>query len=241
MSGHSKWKNIMHKKEKTDAQKAKVFTKVGKEIAVAVKEGGPDPASNTKLRDLITKAKSLNVPNDNIDRIIKKASSNDAADYEVIYYEGYGPSGIAVMVEATTDNRNRTASEVRHYFDKFGGNLGAVGCVGFMFTNKGMIVVDNEDEDIDEDAIMEAALEAGAEDVAAEEGFFEITTDPADLDAVKTALESAGYKINSAEQDKIPSTYSELTDEDDITKMNRLLDALEENEDVTNVWHNWDN
>ena len=241
MSGHSKWKNIMHKKEKTDAQKAKVFTKVGKEIAVAVKEGGPDPASNTKLRDLITKAKSLNVPNDNIDRIIKKASSNDAADYEVIYYEGYGPSGTAVIVEATTDNRNRTGAEVRHYFDKFGGNLGTIGCVSFMFTDKGTIVVDNEDEDIEEDTIMEDALDAGAEDVAGEEGFFEITTSPADLDAVAKALEAKGYKINSAEQDKIPSNYVGLSSEDDITKMNRLLDALEENEDVTNVWHNWDN
>ena len=241
MSGHSKWKNIMHKKEKTDAQKAKVFTKVGKEIAVAVKEGGPDPASNTKLRDLITKAKSLNVPNDNIDRIIKKASSNDAADYEVIYYEGYGPSGTAVIVEATTDNRNRTGAEVRHYFDKFGGNLGTIGCVSFMFTDKGTIVVDNEDEDIEEDTIMEDALDAGAEDVAGEEGFFEITTAPTDLDTVAKALEAKGYKINSAEQDKIPSSYVGLSSEDDITKMNRLLDALEENEDVTNVWHNWDN
>lgn len=241
MSGHSKWKNIMHKKEKTDAQRAKVFTKVGKEIAVAVKEGGPDPTSNTKLRDLISKAKSLNVPNDNIDRIIKKASSNDAADYEVIYYEGYGPSGIAVMVEATTDNRNRTGSEVRHYFDKFGGNLGTIGCVSFMFSDKGIIVVDDEDGDIDEDAIMEAALDAGAEDVALEDGFFEIMTSPADLDTVKRALEDAGYKISSAEQDKIPSSYSPLSEEDDITKMNRLLESLEENEDVTNVWHNWDN
>ena len=241
MSGHSKWKNIMHKKEKTDAQKAKVFTKVGKEIAVAVKEGGPDPVSNSKLRDLITKAKSLNVPNDNIDRIIKKASSNDAADYEVIYYEGYGPSGTAVIVEATTDNRNRTGAEVRHYFDKFGGNLGTIGCVSFMFSDKGVIVVDNEDGDIDEDVIMEAALEAGAEDVAAEEGFFEVTTAPSDLDAVKTALEGAGYKLSSAEQDKIPSNYVTLSSEDDILKMNRLLDSLEENEDVTNVWHNWEN
>lgn len=241
MSGHSKWKNIMHKKEKTDAQKAKVFTKVGKEIAVAVKEGGPDPVSNSKLRDLITKAKSLNVPNDNIDRIIKKASSNDAADYEVIYYEGYGPSGTAVIVEATTDNRNRTGAEVRHYFDKFGGNLGTIGCVSFMFSDKGVIVIDNEDGDIDEDVIMEAALEAGAEDVAAEEGFFEVTTAPSDLDAVKTALEGAGYKLTSAEQDKIPSNYVSLSSEDDILKMNRLLDSLEENEDVTNVWHNWEN
>ncbi len=241
MSGHSKWKNIMHKKEKTDAQKAKVFTKVGKEIAIAVKEGGPDPVSNSKLRDLITKAKSLNVPNDNIDRIIKKASSNDAADYEVIYYEGYGPSGTAVIVEATTDNRNRTGAEVRHYFDKFGGNLGTIGCVSFLFSDKGVIVVDNEDGDIDEDVIMEAALEAGAEDVAAEDNFFEVTTAPADLDAVKTALEGAGYKLSSAEQDKIPSNYVTLSSEDDILKMNRLLDSLEENEDVTNVWHNWEN
>ncbi len=238
MSGHSKWKNIMHKKEKTDAQRAKVFTKIGKEIAVAVKEGGADPTSNSKLRDIIQKAKSNNVPNDNIDRIIKKASSDDA-NYEVIYYEGYGPSGVAVIVEATTDNRNRTSAEVRHYFDKFGGNMGAIGCVSYLFTDKGVIIIENED--IDEDKLMEDALDAGAEDVAIEEEAFEITTAPSDLSAVAEALTGKGYTLVSAEPTKLPSNYASLESEDDITMMTRLLDALDDNEDVTNVWHNWDN
>ena len=175
MSGHSKWKNIMHKKEKTDAQRAKIFTKIGKEMAVAVKEGGPDPIANSKLAALIAKAKANNVPNDNIDRIIKKASSADSADYEEIVYEGYGPCGVAVIVETTTDNRNRTASDVRHYFDKFGGNLGTTGCVSFMFTEKGVIVVEDEDGKVDEDKLMEDALEAGAADFSGEDGVYEIT------------------------------------------------------------------
>ena len=238
MSGHSKWANIKHKKEKTDAQRAKVFTKIGKEIAVAVKEGGPNPSSNSKLRDVIAKAKSNNVPNDNIERIIKKASNEDA-NYEVIYYEGYGPSGIAVIVEATTDNRNRTSAEVRHYFDKFGGNMGAIGCVSFMFSDKGIILI--ESEDIDEDVMMEDALEAGAEDVSLDEDIFEITTAPSDLSEVADALTAKGYKFVSAEPSKVPSNYSSLDSEDDITMMTKLLDALEDNEDVTNVWHNWDN
>ena len=238
MSGHSKWANIKHKKEKTDAQRAKVFTKIGKEIAVAVKEGGPNPSSNSKLRDIIAKAKSNNVPNDNIERIIKKASNEDA-NYEVIYYEGYGPSGIAVIVEATTDNRNRTSAEVRHYFDKFGGNMGAIGCVSFMFSDKGVILI--ESEDIDEDVMMEDALEAGAEDVSLDEEIFEITTAPSDLSAVAEALTAKGYTLVSAEASKIPSNYSSLESEDDITMMTRLLDSLDDNEDVTNVWHNWDN
>ena len=238
MSGHSKWANIKHKKEKTDAQRAKVFTKIGKEIAVAVKEGGPNPSSNSKLRDIIAKAKSNNVPNDNIERIIKKASNEDA-NYEVIYYEGYGPSGIAVIVEATTDNRNRTSAEVRHYFDKFGGNMGAIGCVSFMFSDKGVILI--ESEDIDEDVMMEDALEAGAEDVSLDEDIFEITTSPSDLSAVADALTAKGYKFVSAEPSKVPSTYSSLDNEDDVTMMTKLLDALDDNEDVTNVWHNWDN
>ncbi len=238
MSGHSKWANIKHKKEKTDAQRAKVFTKIGKEIAVAVKEGGPNPSSNSKLRDIIAKAKSNNVPNDNIERIIKKASNEDA-NYEVIYYEGYGPSGIAVIVEATTDNRNRTSAEVRHYFDKFGGNMGAIGCVSFMFSDKGVILI--ESEDIDEDVMMEDALEAGAEDVSLDEDIFEITTSPSDLSAVADALTAKGYKFVSAEPSKVPSNYSSLDSEDDVTMMTKLLDALDDNEDVTNVWHNWDN
>ncbi len=239
MSGHSKWKNIMHKKEKTDAQRASVFTKVGKEIAVAVKAGGPDPVSNSKLRDLISKAKSLNVPNDNIDRIIKKASGADGAVYEEISYEGYGPSGVAVIVEAATVNRNRTAAEVRHFFDKFGGNLGQSGCVGYLFTEKGIIIIDNSEGGVDEDKLMEDALESGAEDFAADGDIFEITTEPSDLEAVRDELEAMGYAIASCEKDKIPSNYVDLTDEDDIKKMNSLLEHLEENDDVVNIYHNW--
>ncbi|MBR6917669.1 MAG: YebC/PmpR family DNA-binding transcriptional regulator [Clostridia bacterium] len=241
MSGHSKWNNIKNKKEKTDAQKAKVFTKIGKEIAIAVRAGGPDPNVNRKLKDLIAKAKSLNVPNDNIERSIKKASGADGVSYEEITYEGYGPSGIAVIVETATDNRNRTASEMRHYFDKYGGNLGQSGCVSFMFDDKGIIIITNEDGDIDEYALMETSLEAGAADFAAEDGAFEIYTEPDDLDFVKDALESAGYKIESAELDKIPQTYITLENEDDIKNMNLLLERLEDNDDVQDVYHNWEN
>ena len=244
MSGHSKWKNIMHKKEKTDAQKAKVFTKIGKEIAIAVKEGGADPNSNAKLRDLIQKAKSNNVPNDNIDRIIKKASGADAVAYEEITYEGYGPSGVAVIVEAATDNRNRTAGEVRHYFDKFGGNLGQVGCVGFLFEKKGVIAVSALDEwgdvVVEGDKLMEIALEAGAADFVEEENVFEIYTEPDDLSAVADELTAKGYTFISCEIEKVPSTYVTLEGEEDIKYMNLLLENLEENEDVVNVWHNWD-
>lgn len=230
----------MHKKEKTDAQRAKIFTKIGKEMAVAVKEGGADPVANSKLAALIAKAKANNVPNDNIDRIIKKASSADSADYEEIVYEGYGPCGVAVIVETTTDNRNRTASDVRHYFDKFGGNLGTTGCVSFMFTEKGIIVIDSEDADIDEDKLMEDALEAGAADFSADDGVFEITTEPEDLDAVRDALEEKGYKLASAELSKIPSSYVTLTNEDDIKHMSALLENLEDNDDVIEVYHNWE-
>ncbi len=238
MSGHSKWNNIKHKKEKTDAQRAKVFTKIGKEMAVAVKEGGPDPVSNSKLATLITKAKSLNVPNDNIERIIKKASSADAADYEEITYEGYGPAGVAVIVQATTDSRNRTAGNVRHYFDKFGGNLGTVGCVSFMFEDKGLIVI--EKEDVDEDQLMEDALEAGATDFMAEDEVFEIYTEVDDVAAVAKALADKGYTYLSAEEDKIPQSYVELTDEDAITNMNKLIDAMEDDDDITAFFHNWE-
>ena len=241
MSGHSKWNNIKNKKEKTDAQKAKVFTKIGKEIAIAVRAGGPDPNVNCKLKDLIAKAKSCNVPNDNIERSIKKASGADGVAYEEITYEGYGPSGIAVIVETATDNRNRTASDVRHFFDKYGGNLGQSGCVSFMFDDKGVIVITNEDGDIDEDALMEASLEAGAADFAASEGYFEIFTEPDDLDSVREALENAGYTIDSAELDKIPQNYITLENEDDIKNMNLLLEHLEENDDVQDVYHNWEN
>ncbi len=238
MSGHSKWNNIKHKKEKTDAQRAKVFTKIGKEMAVAVKEGGPDPVSNSKLATLITKAKSLNVPNDNIERIIKKASSADAADYEEITYEGYGPAGVAVIVQATTDSRNRTAGNVRHYFDKFGGNLGTQGCVSFMFEDKGLIVI--EKEDVDEDQLMEDALEAGATDFMAEDEVFEIYTEVDDVAAVAKALADKGYTYVSAEEDKIPQSYVELTDEDAITNMNKLIDAMEDDDDITAFFHNWE-
>ena len=240
MSGHSKWKNIMHKKEKTDAQRASVFTKIGKEIAIAVKEGGPDPNSNSRLRDLIAKAKDNNVPNDNIDRAIKKASAADAAVYEEITYEGYGPSGVAVIVETATDNSNRTAAEVRHFFDKYGGNMGTTGCVSFMFDDKGVIVIE-KDDGIDEDALMEASLEAGAEDFASDGDVFEIYTEPSDLGAVREALEGAGYVIASAELDKIPQSYVTLEDPDDIKNMNLLIEHLEDNDDVQDIFHNWEN
>lgn len=239
MSGHSKWKNIMHKKEKTDAQRAKVFTKIGKEISMAVKQNGPDPVSNTKLRDLIAKAKSFNVPNENIERIIKKATGNDSEQYEVVTYEGYGIGGVAIIVEATTDNRNRTAADIRHYFDKYGGNLGTTGCVSFMFEDKGVIIVDGED--VDEDKFMEDALDSGAEDFSKDSDVFEVLTEVDDIGPVRDALAGKGYKIISAEPDKIPSTYVTLTDEEQITKMQKLLDMLDDNDDVTGVWHNWDN
>lgn len=242
MSGHSKWNNIKHKKEKTDAQKAKVFTKVGKEIAIAVREGGAEPASNSKLRDLIQKAKSLNVPNDNIDRIIKKASGADGVVYEEVTYEGYGPSGVAVIVEAATDNRNRTGGEIRHFFDKYGGNLGAMGCVSFMFESKGVIIVlKDEDKPVDEDSLMECALEAGAADFSSDEDAFEILCEVDDLSTVREALEAAGYEIESAEEDRIPSSYVTLENEDDIKNMNLLIEHLEDCDDVTEIFHNWEN
>ena len=240
MSGHSKWSNIKHKKEKTDAQKAKIFTKIGKEMTIAVKAGGGDPSTNSRLRDLIAKAKANNVPNDNIERTIKKAMGAADVEYIEITYEGYGPGGVAVIVETTTDNRNRTAGEVRHYFDKFKGNLGATGCVSYLFSAKGVIVILKENV-ADEDALMEAALEAGAADFAAEDDVFEIYTEPEDLYAVEDALIAAGYTITSAEKDKIPSNYVTLETEDDIKYMGLLLDNLDENEDVVNVYHNWEN
>ena len=241
MSGHSKWANIKHKKEKTDAQRAKVFTKIGKEITIAVKEGGGDPNSNSKLRDLILKAKSNNVPNDNIERTIKKALGSTGENYEEVVYEGYGPAGIAVIVEATTDNRNRTAGNVRAYFSKYHGNMGQTGCVSYLFEDKGVIIISNEDGDIDEDKLMETALEAGAEDFASEGEVFEIYTVTDDLYAVKEALEAAGYTIASAEKDKIPSNYVTLDNEDDIKFMGLLIEKLEDDDDVMNVYHNWEN
>jgi len=240
MSGHSKWKNIMHKKEKTDAQKAKIFTKIGKEMAIAVKEGGPDPAVNSKLAQLITKAKANNVPNDNIERTIKKASSADAASLEEMRYEGYGPAGVAVIVMAATDNTNRTTPEIRSYFSKYKGNLGTTGCVGYLFEDKGVIMFSKE-EGYDEDSLMEASLEAGAEDFLSDEDAYIVYTEDSDLEAVAEAIEQAGFKYVSAEHDKIPSTYVTLENEDDIKYMNLLIEHLEDNDDVTEVYHNWEN
>ena len=240
MSGHSKWNNIKNKKAKTDAQKGKIFTKIGKEIAIAVRDGGPDPSANSKLRDLIEKAKANNVPNDNIERAIKKASGADAVAYEEITYEGYGPSGVAVIVTTATDNRNRTAGEVRHFFDKYGGNMGTSGCVAFMFTDKGVIIIEKDDA-IDEDALMEVSLESGAEDFVADDEVYEIYTEPADLSAVKEAITAAGYTVASADLDKIPSSYVTLESDDDIKNMNLLIEHLEDNDDVQDIYHNWEN
>ncbi len=240
MSGHSKWSTIKRKKEKTDNARAKVFTKIGREIAVVVREGGPDPASNSKLKEVIAKAKANNVPNDNIDRIIKKAAGETGgAKYETIVYEGYGPKGIAVIVEALTDNRNRTAGDVRHYFDKYGGNMGQSGSVSFMFTKQGVIIMDQEG--VDEDQLMEDALEAGATDFLTDDGIFEIRTDPYDCGAVSSALSDKGYSFLSAEVAYIPSNYVALTDPDDITAMGKMLEMFEDNDDIQGVWHNWEN
>jgi len=236
VSGHSKWNNIKRKKEKTDAQKAKIFTKIGREIAVAVREGGPDPASNSKLRDLIAKAKDNNVPNENIERAIKKAGADKTA-YEQIMYEGYGPAGVAVLVDCLTDNRNRTAGDLRHYFDKYGGNLGQTGSVGFLFERKGVLVLENED--LDEDKVMEDCLEAGAQDFDFGAEAVEIYTAWNEVGAVREALEKKGYTFLSAQAEYVPSTYVRL-DGENAEKMEKLLDLLEEHDDVQEVWHNWD-
>ena len=239
MSGHSKWNNIKNKKAKSDAAKAKVFTKIGKEMSMAVKAGGPNPESNSKLRDLIVKAKSLNVPNDNIDRIIKKASSaDDNENYEAINYEGYGPCGVAFMVETLTDNRNRTAANMRHYFDKNGGNLGQTGSVGWMFSQQGTIII--ESEGLDADTVMMDALDAGASDFEEEEGVFTVSTEPAALSAVAEALMAKNYTLVSAENEMVPSTYSKIEGDENLKFMNRLIDMLDEDDDVQNVWHNWE-
>ncbi|MEE8705255.1 MAG: YebC/PmpR family DNA-binding transcriptional regulator [Oscillospiraceae bacterium] len=240
MSGHSKWNNIKRKKEKTDGAKAKVFTKIGRELSVAVKEGGgPDPNSNSKLKDCIAKAKAANVPNDNIERIIKKAAGEgNEHQFETINYEGYGPNGVAVIVEALTDNRNRTAADVRHAFDKFGGNLGTTGCVSFLFEKKGLLVIEREDRD--EDHVMEDALEAGASDFQADEDVFEIYTEPEDFSGILDDLSAKGYEFETAEIEMIPSTYVKLPDAEAEQKMQKLLDSLEDNDDVQNVWNNWE-
>ena len=239
MSGHSKWNNIKRKKEKTDAAKAKIFTKMGREIAVVVKQGGPNPNENSKLKDVIAKAKAANVPNENIERIIKKAAGEgDANNYEELVYEGYGPGGVACIVETLTDNRNRTAGEMRHYFDKCGGNLGQAGSVSFMFDRKGQIVIEAEDKD--EDTVMMDALEAGAEDFSADVDVFEIITAPNDLGQVRDALEAKGYTFVSAEVAYIPQTMTSLSDEAMCEKMEKLIDMMDENEDVQSFWHNWE-
>ena len=240
MSGHSKWSTIKRKKGKIDEARAKVFTKIGREIAVAVREGGPDPAGNSKLKDCIAKAKANNVPNDNIERIIKKAAGETGgANYEEIIYEGYGPNGIAVVVKALTDNRNRTAGDVRHYFDKYGGNMGQSGCVSFMFSKQGVLLI--EAEGVDEDKLMEDALEAGASDFINDEDVFIIRTEPNDLGLVRDDLDAKGYKFVSAEIEYVPSNYTKLTDEEDLKMMGRLLEMMEDNDDVQGVWHNLEN
>ncbi|MBQ7264628.1 MAG: YebC/PmpR family DNA-binding transcriptional regulator [Firmicutes bacterium] len=240
MSGHSKFANIKHKKEKNDAAKGKIFTVIGRELAVAVKAGGPDPDSNSRLRDAIAKAKSNNMPNDTIEKAIKRAAGNlEGVNYEAITYEGYGPKGVAVIVETLTDNKNRTAADVRSAFTKGNGNMGATGCVSFMFDEKGQIIIE-KDDDTDAETIEMTAIEAGAEDITEEEDSFEIVTAPEDFSAVREALEQAGIAYVSAEVTMIPQTYTTLTDEEDIKKMNKLLDLLDESDDVKNVYHNWD-
>ncbi len=241
MSGHSKFANIKHKKEKNDAAKGKIFTIIGREIAVAVKEGGADPVNNSKLRDVIAKAKANNMPNDTIDRGIKKAAGDaNSVNYVTVTYEGYGPNGTAIIVDALTDNKNRTASNVRNAFTKGGGNVGTQGCVSFMFDKKGQIIIDKEAYQGDADELMMTAVDAGAEDFAEEEDSFEITTTPEDFSAVREALEAAGIPMASAEVTMIPQTWVELTDENDIKKMNRILDLLDVDDDVQAVYHNWE-
>lgn len=242
MSGHSKFANIKHKKEKNDAAKGKIFTRLGKELMVAVKEGGPDPNNNSKLRDVIAKAKSNNMPNDTIDRSIKKAAGDaNVANFTAITYEGYGPNGTAIIVETLTDNKNRTASNVRNAFTKGGGNVGTPGCVSFMFDTKGQILINKEECSMDSDELMMLALDAGADDFNDEdEDAFEILTNPDDCGTVREALEKAGLKLDQAEVTMIPQTWVELTDPADIKQMNRILDLLDDDDDVQAVYHNWD-
>lgn len=240
MSGHSKWATIKRKKGAIDAKRGKIFTKLGRELMVAVKEGGPDPDSNSKLRDAIAKAKANNMPNDTISRSIKKASGEaGASEYFEMVYEGYGPSGIAVIVETLTDNKNRTAGDLRHYFDKNGGNLGQNGCVSFMFDRKGVIVIEKADG-VDEDTLMMDALEAGADDFNVEDECYEIMTAVESFSQVREALEKSGYTFAQAEINYIPQTTTTIDDPDTVTKMEKLIDMLEENDDVQNVYHTWE-
>ena len=241
MSGHSKFANIKHKKEKNDAAKGKIFTIIGREIAVAVKEGGPDPANNYKLAQIIAKAKSNNMPNDTIERGIKKASGEGSnVNYEYCTYEGYGPSGTAIIVKCLTDNKNRTASNVRNAFTKGNGSIGTQGCVSYMFDEKGQILIDREECDMDADELMMIALDAGADDFVEEEDSFEVTTAPDDFEEVRKALEEAGIKMASAEVSMIPQTYVSLTDETDLKNINKILDLLDDDDDVQEVYHNWE-
>lgn len=240
MSGHSKWHNIQAKKGKADAARGKIFTKLGRELLVAVKQGGPDPAGNSKLKDVIAKCKAANMPNDTINNAIKKAAgSADSANYEEVIYEGYGPNGVAVIVEGSTDNKNRTAADVRHAFDKSGGNLGTTGCVSYLFNKKGVIVIDKTTTDMTEDDLMLLAIDSGAEDFEAEEEVYQITTAPEDFSAVREKLESEGLEFLEAEVQMVPTTYVAL-DEKGESRMQRLLDMLDDLDDVTNVYHNWE-
>ncbi|WP_124066072.1 YebC/PmpR family DNA-binding transcriptional regulator [Clostridium sp. E02] len=240
MSGHSKFANIKHRKEKNDSAKGKIFTVIGRELAVAVKEGGSDPANNSRLRDAIAKAKANNMPNDTIDRGIKKAAGDaNSVNYETITYEGYGPNGVAIIVDTLTDNKNRTAANVRSAFTKGGGNVGTPGCVSFLFDRKGQIVIDKEECDMDPDELMMIALEAGAEDFSEEEDSFEVITGQEEFSAVREALEKAGIAMAGADVTMIPQTWVELTDEESIKKMNRILDLLDVDDDVQATYHNW--
>ncbi len=242
MSGHSKWHNIQKTKGAQDAKRAQAFTKIAREMIVAVKEGGSgDPANNSRLAAVVVKARAANMPNDNIKRTIEKALGSGSADnYESVTYEGYGPGGVAVIVDAMTDNRNRTASDVRHHFDKFGKGMGAAGCVSWNFEEKGVIVIANEDGDLDEDTVMMDALDCGASDFEAEDDCFTVYTATADFNTVSTGLTEKGYTFASAQVEKVPNTYVRLESEEDIKMMEKLLDVMEENDDVQNVWHNWD-
>ena len=240
MSGHSKWATIKRKTGALDAKRGKLFTKIGRELVVAVKEGGPDPDSNSKLRDAIAKAKANNMPNDTIQRSIKKAAGEDSnKEYFELTYEGYGASGVAFMVETLSDNKNRTAGDMRHYFDKFGGNLGQTGSVGFMFERKGQLVIAKADN-VDEDTLMMDALDAGAEDFSAEDECYEVTTTPEDFSKVREALEAKGYEFEQAEISYIPQTLTEVTDPEAVKNLEKLIDMLEDNDDVQNVYHTWD-
>ncbi len=242
MSGHSKWHNIQRAKGAVDAKRAQAFTKIAREMIVAVKEGGSgDPNNNSRLASVIAKAKAANMPNDNIKRTIEKALGSGSVDnYESVTYEGYGPAGVAVIVEAMTDNRNRTASEVRHNFDKYGGNMGATGCVAWSFDRKGVIIIDNEDGDLNEDTVLSDVLEAGADDLVTDESVFEVYTSAESFNGVSDAMEKKQYKFLSAQLEMVPQNYIKLTDPDDIKNMEKMLELMEDNDDVQNVWHNWE-